>query len=101
MADGEKVVGKFCCKATKIVIQGFEYDTNLLVVPLGDVQVILGTLWLKSLGPTLWDFSHKTLQFWKDGKVVNLQRVFQKEVNVIEEELLMKHLKTKGMAYML
>lgn len=53
MADGEKVVGKFCCKATKIVIQGFEYDTNLLVVPLGDVQVILGTLWLKSLGPTL------------------------------------------------
>lgn len=53
VVDGEKVVGKACCKAVQLVIQGFESYIDLLVVLLGDTQVIFGTVWLKSLGPTL------------------------------------------------
>lgn len=53
-----------------------ESCTDLLVVPLGDAQVILSTVWLKSLDPTLWNFSNKILQLWKNGKVVKLQGGF-------------------------
>lgn len=70
------------------------------MVPLGDAQVILGTVWLKNLGPTLWDFTQKTLRFWKDGKVT-LQGTFHKEIDLIEGKLLVKLLQTKGLAYML
>lgn len=72
VADGEKVIGRDYCKNVVLSIQGFESHTDLLVVPLvvplGDAQVMLGTVWLKSLEPTLWDFSKKTLRFWKEER---------------------------------
>lgn len=79
-------------------IQGFDSSADLLV-PLGDSQVILGTVWLKSLGLTLGDFSRKTLCFWKEGKHITLQGVASKEVDVIEGRALIKILRVKGMAY--
>lgn len=38
VADGEKVADKACYKVIKLVIQGFESYTDLLVVPLGDTK---------------------------------------------------------------
>lgn len=71
VAEGEKLTGRFCCKSATMQIQGFDSSADLLVVPLGNAQVILGTVWLKSLGPTLWNFSRKTLCFWKEGKCIS------------------------------
>lgn len=44
VADGEKVVGNCYCRAAKLTIHGFESYIDLLVAPLGDAQVILGTV---------------------------------------------------------
>lgn len=63
IADGEKISGGTYCRAIKILIQGWNTETDLLVIPLGDPQIILGTVWLRSLGPNLWDFSAQTLKF--------------------------------------
>lgn len=63
IVDGKKLGGKQCCLGVKITIQGNVTEIDLLIVPLGDSQVILGTEWLKELGPSLWDFSQKTLKF--------------------------------------
>lgn len=63
VTDGEKMKGGECCYNTNIHIQDFESQTDLLVVPLGDAQIIMGMVWLKSLSPTLWDFSKRTLKF--------------------------------------
>lgn len=43
VADGEKVIGRDCCKGVVLHIQGFESTADMLVVPLGDAQIILGT----------------------------------------------------------
>lgn len=59
----KKISSRERCKSTLISIQGFESSIDLVVVPLGDSQVILGTVWLKGLGPTLWDFSKKLYRF--------------------------------------
>lgn len=85
---GEKIARKFCYRSAKLSIQGFELCTDHLVVPLGDAQVILGMVWLKSLGSTLWDFTRKTLHFWKKGRAITLQGVPSKEIDVIEDKLL-------------
>lgn len=42
VVDGEKLFGNAGCLNTKMITQRHATNTNLLVVPLGDPQVILG-----------------------------------------------------------
>lgn len=42
--EGGELAGKFCCTTTTLQIQGFESSTDLLVVSLGDAQVILDSV---------------------------------------------------------
>lgn len=60
----------------------------MLVIPLGDAQIILGTVWLKSLGPTIWDFSQHTLKFWKKGESVTFQGVRPGPLELVDGEVL-------------
>lgn len=99
VANGEKMEGKACGRDTILNIQVFESSADLLMVPLGDTQVILGTVWLKSLGPTLWDFNRKTLRFQKEGKAITLQGVTNKGVDLVGDKLFPKLLQTKGVAF--
>lgn len=101
VANGEKITRGECCKDIKLSIQGFESSTDLLIVPLEDSQVILGTIWLKNLDLTLWDFNKRTLHFWKEGRNITLQGVQPETVDVLEGKILNKMLQLKGFAYML
>lgn len=60
------------------------------MVPLGNSHVILRTVWLKSLGPTLWDFTSKTLQLWREGRSVLLKGVSTEEMDVVKGKVLGK-----------
>lgn len=55
--DGEQIEGKYCAPRVKISIQGSILENDLLEVSIGVLQVILETIWLKSLSPSLWDFN--------------------------------------------
>lgn len=48
---GDKIEGGKCCRGVQLNIQVVSTETGLLVVPLGDPQVVLGTVWLQDLGP--------------------------------------------------
>lgn len=52
----EKLTRNVGCPGIKLMIQGHTTLADLLIVLLEVSQVILGTVWLKRLGPTLWDF---------------------------------------------
>ena len=39
----------------------------MFAMPLGGCDVILGTQWLRTLGPILWDFAQLWMQFSVDG----------------------------------
>lgn len=71
-------------RGVKMNIQGQESETDLLVIPLGDTQIILGIVWLRGLGPTVWDFSNHTLKYWHEGRDVILRRVKPCPVKMIE-----------------
>lgn len=64
---GKNFLGNICLNI-QLVIQGHAIRTDLLVASLGVPQIILGTVWLKSIRPTLWDFDNLTLKFWKGTK---------------------------------
>lgn len=39
--DGETIVGGECCTEKKMSIQRFDSQTDLLIIPMGDSQVVL------------------------------------------------------------
>lgn len=86
VADGEKITGGECCRDTKLVIQGYESVIDLMVMPWGDPQVILGTVWLKGLGSSLWDFGNRTLSFWVEGKEIILHGIQPRPLEIVEGE---------------
>lgn len=45
---GAKMAGVHCCRGVKMNIQGQDSETDFLVIPLGDAQIILGTVGLRS-----------------------------------------------------
>jgi hypothetical protein len=45
-------------------IDGKSFTTNFFALPLAGYDVVLGTEWLASLGPILWDFGALTMSFW-------------------------------------
>lgn len=49
IAGGEKFEGKICCPNIKISLTVVDTKANLLVIPLGDSQVILDIIWLQGL----------------------------------------------------
>lgn len=44
VAGEEKIEGAVCCKGIKVWRQGIESETNSLIVPLGEFQIMLGTV---------------------------------------------------------
>lgn len=96
---GEKLKGKEYYPDVAISLPGVETKADLLIIPLGDSQVLLHTVCLQSLGPTLWDFSRKTLKFWQNKKPILLQRVSLSAMEIIGEDTLDKIIMTKGIAY--
>ena len=46
------------------------FGADFFVLPLAGYDVVLGTQWLATLGPLLWDFGQLTLQFWQGSQAV-------------------------------
>lgn len=54
------------------MIVGEEFATDVYVLTLGGYDLVLGTHWLATLGPILWDFSVLTMSFWHRDHHVTL-----------------------------
>lgn len=56
---------------------------------------------MRSLDPSLWDFSAQTLKFWQGGKEIVLQGVEASRVDVIKGHLMEKLWQLKKIIYVL
>ena len=43
---------------------------DIFVMPLAGYDLVLGTQWLATLGPVLWDFSVRTMTFTRHGRAI-------------------------------
>jgi hypothetical protein len=71
VANGERVscLGVICQAA--FTVDGDTLSTDLFILPLAEYDVVLGTRWLATLGPVLWDFSARTMTFQQRGREVS------------------------------
>ena len=63
VANGERVPCPGVYRAAPFSIEGTHFSTDFFALPLAGYDVVLGTQWLATLGPILWDFSALTMSF--------------------------------------
>jgi hypothetical protein len=70
VANGEKVSCPGVLRQAPVTIDGREFRVDLFVMPLARFDVLLGTVWMATLGPIIWDFTTRTMTFQQRGRVV-------------------------------
>lgn len=50
------------------MIQGVTYTSDLIVFPVGKYDLVLGAMWMKTLGPVLFDFEKLTMSYTTKGR---------------------------------
>ncbi|XP_015167762.1 uncharacterized protein [Solanum tuberosum] len=68
VADGRKVQTAAVCKNLKWLLQGTTFSSDFLLLPLGNVDIVLGVQWLNTLGRILFDFRNRTIEFVHLGR---------------------------------
>ena len=71
------------CRDVPVNIQDHEFTVDCHVLPICDVDVVLGVQWLKSLGPVLTDYTSLTMKFIYVGKLIELTRECDKTMEQI------------------
>ena len=68
MANGERVQCPGVFRNAPFSINDEEFTADFYALPLAGYDVVLGTQWLATLGPILWDFGALTMSFWRGGR---------------------------------
>ncbi|XP_040872598.1 uncharacterized protein [Glycine max] len=72
IGNGQHLVCSHMCPRVSITIQGAQFTVDLYVLPIAGANVVLGVQWLKSLGPILTDYTTLCMQFFHEGRLVQL-----------------------------
>jgi hypothetical protein len=70
VANGDRLTSKGICRTLGLSIGNVKFDVDCYALSLGGFDVILGTQWLRALGPILWDFEKLTMSFWFGDRLV-------------------------------
>ncbi|XP_016544368.1 uncharacterized protein LOC107844474 [Capsicum annuum] len=68
VADGRKVQTTSVCKDLTWLLQDTLFSSDFLILPLGNIDIVLGVQWLTTLGRILFDFQNKSIEFRYQGK---------------------------------
>jgi len=63
VANGEHVSCPGVIRQAPLLIDGMEFCVDLFVMPLARYDVVLGTHWMATLGPIVWDIAAQTMAF--------------------------------------
>lgn len=68
LASGAQVLSRGVCCSLQLSIRSASFVLDVYTAELPDnVDIVLGTLWLASLGPIMMDFSTLSMSFFVDG----------------------------------
>lgn len=84
VADGNHLACQFSCKNFKWKLNHCEFQSDMLIIPLGSCDMVLGVQWLCELGTVNWDFKKLVMQFDYKGTHHTLQGMFSKGVKIVK-----------------
>ncbi|XP_021859476.2 uncharacterized protein [Spinacia oleracea] len=86
VADGNHLACQHICKGFSWTMQDIVFETDVLLIPLGSCDMVLGIQWLSLLGAISWDFKQLQMEFTWQGKKILLKGIPSKRMKVIEGE---------------
>ena len=87
VADGNKLACQYRCKNFSWKINGTVFDTDVLLIPIGTCDMVLGMQWLRTLGEISWNFQETIMKFEIKGQNLCLKGVSEKRLQVIEKPM--------------
>ncbi|XP_070022382.1 uncharacterized protein [Nicotiana sylvestris] len=75
VADGKRMQSNYICKKLVWKMQGVSFDSDMLVLPIGDCSMVLGIQWLITLGDIMWNFKKLRMEFSIMGHKVSLREI--------------------------
>lgn len=75
IASGEKLVSPGRCAQVQVRLQKVLFEIDFFILPLEGCYAVLGTQWLRTLGPIQWDFDKLLMKFSKGNKKVILRGI--------------------------
>ena len=88
MVSAEKLVSLGRCSQVLLKLQKVPFATDFFILPLQGYDVVLGTQWLRMLGPIQWDFEKLLMKILKDGKEIVLHGVTSSRIKVTPDQSL-------------
>uniref|UniRef100_A0A0A9D2Y9 Reverse transcriptase domain-containing protein n=1 Tax=Arundo donax TaxID=35708 RepID=A0A0A9D2Y9_ARUDO len=73
VANGERLSSNGLCHDLKVLVGRELFLLDCHVLPVAGYDIILGTKWLRCLGPILWDFQKLTMGCYLHGRYVRWQ----------------------------
>jgi len=70
VANGERVACPGVIRNALFSIDNTAFNTDLFVMPLAGYDLVLGTRWLGTLGPIVWDFATRSMSFQRHGRTI-------------------------------
>ncbi|KAJ0016755.1 hypothetical protein Pint_10445 [Pistacia integerrima] len=89
-ANGDKLSSEGKCSNTKLSVQGIPIVIDFYLLPLGGCDIVLGTFWLQTLGPIVWDFSRLSMKFSLKGNSYTLTGATTKDISILDCDSLEK-----------
>jgi len=68
VANGEKIPCPGVIRHAPVTIDNTTFAIDLFVMPLAGYDIVLGTQWMATLGPIVWDFAARSLSFTYQGR---------------------------------
>ncbi|XP_056688530.1 uncharacterized protein [Spinacia oleracea] len=84
VADGNHLKCQHVCKGVKWEMQGKMLMEDVMLICLGDCDMVLGVQWLATLGPICWDFKELKMVFTQGGDQFVLKGVHPQKVKLLE-----------------
>ncbi|GJS31027.1 transposon ty3-I gag-pol polyprotein [Tanacetum coccineum] len=86
VARGNKMLSQYKVYGFQWSIQGYQFETNVMLLPLGGYEMVLGIQWLSTLGNIEWNFHELVMKFVYEG-----QKSTQEEGEyILEQQTLLK-----------
>ncbi|XP_071913952.1 uncharacterized protein [Coffea arabica] len=90
VADGNSLTTTTLCPGFQWRMQGQAFEGDILVLPVGGCEVVLGMQWLTTLGDVKWNFAELRMEFDQKGKKAVLRGTRQQPVQVVSKKQMQK-----------
>lgn len=86
MAEGNQLSCHSICKNFTWTMCGKVFQADVMLIPLGSCDIVLGVQWLSTLGAISWDFKKLLMKFILGGEEIHLKGVSSRRVRVVNKE---------------